>query len=894
MRFRIGVILLFYFFSRPAAASPSFPAGIEINRVDINGVHVFNSQALEGTLEVGPGDHLERPRVVRTEENIQRLYQAHGYEDVGVQSRLTRKKNPRGGFETVLEFDVHEGNPVRISSILLAPEGVLDERSKKLWNDRQAQIKKSLGVDIGDIFDQEKLGEGKRAVQELLASDEYIGPKVSSVRVISSNQPEGISGQIPASRWVALEIHVDLGDRVIFGYKGNTFFTKGYLNGIVNEQRLLGLGQDYIKAIRTRLEEEYRWAGFARVEITPYTMESQKGGYANSYERKVVYDIQEGPRVQIEQIDFDGNIIFNDNELREQFLSQASTLIQHGIYVERDIQKAAESLVDKIKAKGYLSAKLVTINTVYPPRPRTQVANGKVHILIYLYEGDQTLVQSLSISGNTVFSTEEIKAILKMNPGEPLNLFAFNEGIEALKAKYKERGYLDFKIVNEGTDTLVQYSQENRIAQINLQLDEDEQFKVSEIEVEGLGRTHEDVVRRELVFHKDEVLTTPQMNQSEQKLRRLGIFSEVNLHLIDDPEKKSYKIVRVTVRESDRGILTWGPGLRNDLGIRLFGQLSYTNLWGRNHTVSITANANRRINKTYQFGEGQFQVAYAWPWFLIPDLTFRPVASIGRTQYINLSADTLTLAATWEKMLVTQPNITGSVTYTLESIRQFNAVDTVKDEGRFRIGTVTPRVSLDLRDSPLSPTSGLFATGWMDVATPILGSQADPYPIGYYRAQFRTDYYVPLWTGAIWYFSFRTGYEQSLEKTLASGATAIDQFQDAIPLIKQFALGGIGSVRGFTEQEINYQSVSVRGSLSYVNYRTQVDLPFAGALRFGVFLDAANLLIDRFSFGELMYGAGFGFHYLTPVGAVNLDWGFKLNPLPNVDTNVIHFSVGVI
>ena len=39
---------------------------------------------------------------------------------------------------------------------------------------------------------------------------------------------------------------------------------------------------------------------------------------------------------------------------------------------------------------------------------------------------------------------------------------------------------------------------------------------------------------------------------------------------------------------------------------------------------------------------------------------------------------------------------------------------------------------------------------------------------------------------------------------------------------------------------------------------------------------------------------GFGFRYITPVGPINLDWGFKLFPKPDEEPYRIYFSVGVI
>ena len=243
----------------------------------------------------------------------------------------------------------------------------------------------------------------------------------------------------------------------------------------------------------------------------------------------------------------------------------------------------------------------------------------------------------------------------------------------------------------------------------------------------------------------------------------------------------------------------------------------------------------------------------------------------------------------WDKVLASRPNLVGSLGYTLESIRQFNAID-VENNDQLLIGSVTPRLTLDMRDSPLMPTRGFFSTVWFDFAAPSVGSRSD---IGYYRIQLRSDYHIPVSQVVQWYFSFRTGFERNFAPSEVVGQNG--QLQNSsIPLIKQFALGGIGSLRGFQEQELNFQYLSIRNSLSYVNYRTQLDFPFTGALKFGLFVDAATLLVNRYSFGGLRYGTGFGFHYQTPLGPVNFDWGFKIDPPQGSDAYVVHFSVGMI
>ncbi|HLE00227.1 MAG TPA: POTRA domain-containing protein [Bdellovibrionota bacterium] len=865
---------------------PSAAVQIKIDQIQFNGVSVFSREEIETTLEINPGDRLETIKAIKTAENVQALYRLHGYEQTGIQSRLVKRKE-NGATEAILEFQIKEGPPTRVAEIRFIPES-RDASSRKYWSRIEGTLATRLAIQVGDIFDQTRITAAKRAFQDVLAAEEFVGGKVDDIRAAEASAPAGYAAA-SAGRWVALEFHIDLGDRVSFGFRGNNVFPSNHLSSLVEEQRLMGLGKDYVGAIRTQIESLYRSSGYAHVKAVPYIFERPK-----AHERHVTYFISEGPRVRLESLRFDGNSIFSDSELQKQFFLKASSEVQHRYYVQDDIQKAAELVIEWMKSRGYLGAKLVTVNPSFLRRPGTpgkaseNSESSAVRVVVYIYEGDQTITRNVTFSGGTVFAPQQLKQFLSIEPDQPLDLFKFSEGLEGLKAAYRAKGYLGVRILNESTNQVIKYSHENRVAEISLDLVEGPQYKLSRVHIEGLGTTKENVVRREILFREDEILTEPDILDTEARLRRLGIFSMVTIRATDDPQRDGYKIVRISLQEGTPGLIAWGFGFRNDLGTRVFGQTGYSNLLGRNHTLSFAATANRRL-EDYRFIEGQAQVAYLWPWFGFSELTFRPTFTVTSSQYIKFSATTVSFALAWERRLFRKPNLTGILTYNLERIRQFDAAD-VLDNMDARIGAIIPGLQLDMRDNPLSPTSGLFASGSFEIAAPLLLSQADPYPVGYTRFQFRSDYYIPLAKELTWFLSFRSGFEKNTQERTA----ADPRRSGTIPSIKTFALGGPSSLRGFKEQQLNVYEYAVRGTVSYVNYRTQLDLPFAGALRFGPFLDAANLLIDDFSFGGLRYGAGVGFHYQTPVGPVNLDWGFNINPLPGEDEWRFHFSIGVI
>ena len=901
--------------SAPQASDVHLPR-VEIEKVELEGVSQIDRTALTSVLEVAPGDLLERIRVVRTVENLQELYRVKGFELARVRAELVREKGDSGRIEAVLRFKVDEGLPVRIAQIQAKDRAVdrgssrgLEEKAYQWWRERQADLVESLDFKYGAPLDQGTLSASKSKIQEALSSEEWVGSKVDQIRIKDSVLKGSVdSEKFPAARWVDVEYEVELGDRVTFGFRGNTSFERSRLTKLVEEQRALGLGKDYIDSIKNRILEEYRSLGWSMVEVRALTFEKPSG-----FERHVTFLIEEGRRVQLKEVRFDGVKDFSSDQLKKEFLNRSGEMTQQGWFVEKELEQAAESMVVWMRSQGYLSAKTVALTRKWIRNPARREIS--VEVTVWVYEGGQTLVRSVDLVGLTRIPREEILEILGLaqvdsekgrTEGAPLDLASFNRGIEALRERYKAQGWLDFRFLNEGAASVIQYGRENRVATVRLEAEEGTLWQFGGIEVVTSSSIPHELIRRELTFQSGDPVRESALRESEAAIRRLGVFSGVDLALVDDPQSpSSRKKVRITLEEGTPGILAGGIGYRNDLGARAFGQLGYTNLWNRNHTVALNANVNRRFDETFCttpaealltpdqphcFLEFQAQLGYVWPWFALGRTTFRPRFTIERTQYRNFDADTISLASTWERRLLDRFNLIGTLTYNLERTQQYNA-ETVEDNQDLTIGSLTPGLRLDLRDSPLAPTRGWFIATSFEWASPALLSQVEPFPVGYTRFQGRVDRFISLGPQASLFLSFRTGFARNLETPPADNP---DDARYAIPLIKQFSLGGASSLRGFADQEINVQDLAIRGTLSYVNYRAQLDLPFAGAMRFGPFLDAGNLLVDQFSFGQLRYGSGFGFHYQSPVGPVNFDLGFKLDRRGSEDPFQFYFSIGVI
>ncbi len=872
----MAALLLLGLFGSPGAAhsAPREPQG-EVEQIEAEGMIAFGVSELESVLELEAGERYDPALAARSAENLKELYRYRGFPEASVTAEWTEQR--------VLKVIVREGRPVRIAEVKIIPEGDRSRDNQLAWRKNLPKLKSLLNLRAGDIFDQERATATARLLQSALQEEEYVGSSVNEVKVDRVDRGSDTS----TSGWVALQIRVDLGDLVSFGFRGNQYFSRNELIEQLQEQRALGLGRNYLETLQARLLETYSAAGFGRASIRAFPRESQQGSG-----RHVTWVIDEGPRWRVGAIEFDGNEAFSDRELLRIFGQGLPRMLENRIYVQSEVDKAAEFLVQKLKSRGYLSARLLSLQTLW------NRAHTEATLQLYLFEGGQTRVGEVEVfeRGKTAeVDRATALRLLGTEPGEAFNIYAFNDGIQQLKRWYRNRGHLEAAVLNEGKagngisnpDAIVQYSDENRIANIRVEVIAGRKFRASKIRVRGLSKTRESVLLREISLRPGDVLTEQAVFDSESSLRKLGLFSGAQIRLEPDESDPDLRVVQVEVDEGTPGLLAGGVGFRNDLGVRVFGTTSYGNLFGKNHTVVFSTTLNRRVEDRRVPVEYQAQLGYIWPWFGWNDLSFRPNVTFQRIQYVNFDASTLALAATWEKKLLKDSNLIAALNYSLERIEQ-NAEDANSiDNQTLTIGALTPSVRLDLRDNPLAPTRGFYGSLSFEWSDPALLSQVDPFPVGYTRMLFRSDYTWNFWRDLTWYFSFRSGLERNTQD--------ITDPRVAIPLIKQFALGGAASLRGFREQELNIQDIAVRGTASYVNYRTQLDLPISGPMRFGPFIDAANLLVDRYSFSEgVRFGTGFGLHYLTPVGPINFDLGFKVAPREGEEAYRFYFSIGMI
>ena len=127
--------------------------------------------------------------------------------------------------------------------------------------------------------------------------------------------------------------------------------------------------------------------------------------------------------------------------------------------------------------------------------------------------------------------------------------------------------------------------------------------------------------------------------------------------------------------------------------------------------------------------------------------------------------------------------------------------------------------------------------------------------------------------------------------------------QENVPFSKRYFLGGATSIRGWGRYEVSpLQEGFPVGGDSMLAWSEEVRIGIQGNLGMVLFMDAGNVWADSFAYklNDLRYAVGPGLRYTTPVGPIRFDFGWQLNPTPELLVNGepnfrrwrVHFSIG--
>ena len=619
----------------------------------------------------------------------------------------------------------------------------------------------------------------------------------------------------------------------------------------------LKLGSVYnpvdVQRARERMKEHYESEGYFEVQITPDIEKFADGDV------KVVFTINEGRQMKIEEIVIRGNRGLTDKQIKNAMATQERQYwILRGTVQRQRLDEDVDRILQTYNDHGYIQAR-VESHDVTVDREKARVT-----INIVVVEGSQHHVASVGFTGVTLVPESEVRRQVKLKAGDVFSRSALRDSVKSIEDLYSNIGRASAE-VNPKLDV----QPESKIA-ILFEVSEGPTVYVERINIAGNVRSQDKILRRELQMAEGEIFTLRKMQRSKQRLTNLGYFEKVEVNTAPGSDKTKI-VVNIDVTERPTGLFSIGGGFSSADGILGTIDLSQNNFLGRGWlaTIKIRAGANLQ----------QGQLSFTEPW-----LFDRPLAAgfdLFSTQRQFLEYDYRTLGGGLRLSHPFEEFWRWHLGYRLtqdDILHVKNPQDSFlrDEEGTHITSLVSGTVGRDSRDSIQTPSKG----GQLAWSTELAGLGGDHH---YSKTTLFVTYFQPVWFGHI--MSGR-----------AEGGYGFGFGDERLPVFERFFLGGPNSIRSFKTRQISPRdefgtriggTTEVLGNIEYL-----IPLPFD--VRLAAFFDIGNVygFKTKFDLTELRKAAGGGLRWVSPFGAIRVDYGFNLDRRPGEKAANFHFSVG--
>ncbi len=587
---------------------------------------------------------------------------------------------------------------------------------------------------------------------------------------------------------------------------------------------------------------------------------------------KVVFDINEGPKVKVRDIEFIGNSAVGDGRLKRKMKETKeqwflSWITGRGTYQETKFEEDADKVQQYYRERGYIQARVGT------PEIKTLADSSDkktrwVQLRIPVTEGDRYRVGEVKFEGNTVVKSDFLQTLFKLKPGQYYSEKHVRKGFEKAREIYGSVGYFeftgypDYDFLNPAVGPVAGPAEPT--VDVTMRLTEGEQYYVNRITFTGNTTTRDNVIRREMRLVEGGVFSTEALKYGVRRLNQLGYFQNLEqspdaVDVQKTPNEKNAVDVTLKLQEQNRNQLTFGAGVSQFEGF--FGQLAFqtSNFLGRGESLTVSLQAGSRAEN--------YQVAFTEPFLFDRNITGGVDVYRRSLQYINQ----FTQRSTGGNLLFGFPVADFSrlfMTYSYEGVKVSDLNEAFFDPncfftpagcrdielddlsqlgpdvlealrrnpflydslligqgGQRTISKVTPSFVFNTIDNPIFPSTGRRLSASSDFAglggnTNFIKPRIEA--VGFFRHTTRTSF----------------GFRGQVEYIRPYGGT------DVLPIFERLFLGGEYSIRGFDIRSIgprDPETQLVLGGNKSLLFNAEYLITIAGPVRLVLFFDAGQV-----------------------------------------------------
>src|SRR5215475_486837 len=634
------------------------------------------------------------------------------------------------------------------------------------------------------------------------------------------------------------------------------------------------LDQQQVKESAEKIRIAYQEDGYYNAQVIPIvqTLDEDR--------KRLTFFVKEGDKARIKTVVFDGlhaatkDEIFKVTATREWIpwygiitqLKLPSFLSDAGILKREELSNDVERVREVLLNKGYLNSQ-IGLSTV-------ELSDDKKWFTVKfaIVEGEPFTISEVGFRGNTVFEVPELRDGLKIKEGEIFQRAKIRDEITRITDLYGSKGYAFAEVIPN-----VNQNAQERTASIILNIKEGEMMRIRQININGNDKTKDNVIRREIRVDEQDVIDTPSLKRSFQRLNNLNFFETVEI--LPQQVETDKVDLNVRVKEKATGQFSIGGGFSTLDKLVAIADITEGNLGGNGWLGRIRG----QLGQNRTLGLITFRNPY------LNDSLTSMQADIYRsmTNYISYFEKKTGASITFGRWFLEY--VTGSFTLMAEELDFSDPNGTcITSPGLFvcqQLGYQTTtgfRTSLarDTRDYYLDPRTGWRTSVGFDFGTPYLGGTNN-----FYKYYFDVIKYTPLVYDTRFSIHARFGEAKGLNGK-------------PVPLTELFFVGGINTMRGFVfgrAGPVDPVTGSLLGAAKELIFNNDFIFPISTEAKLNgvIFFDyGKGFAADEPLSLDLRTAAGLEGRWISPFGPLRAAYGINLSPNQGERKGVFEFTIG--
>lgn len=601
-----------------------------------------------------------------------------------------------------------------------------------------------------------------------------------------------------------------------------------------------------------RILDVYKKSGRYAVEVEPKIIERPENRV------DLIFEIDEGPEAKIDQINFIGNAHYSSSDLQDVLMSKESRWYRifssASSYDAEKMNYDKELLRQYYNQRGYADFRVVSAVAELAPNKKSFILNFTID------EGPRYKIGEIKI--NSAISEVPLDALYKevdFESGEWYNSKAIDNSVSAITEELGKKGFVFvdvLPILNRHTET--------GIVDVTFNIREGERIFVNRINISGNTRTLDEVIRREFRLDEGDAFNVVKIRDSRRNIENLNFFSKVDIQSV--PVDANKADIDVVVEEKSTGYFNIGVGYSTVNGALIQAGVTENNFMGKGQQVSLDASVSERSRN--------YNLSFTEPYFLDRRLSAGADIFYNDESFQDESSyDSYSMGGRLRMGWNYTDNLYQMVRYTLredeiKNVKDYASYYIKKEEGKSTGSVIGQTLVYDKRDNAYRTKEGYYLSFGNDIAG--LGGDEK-----YFKFDVRALKYYTL--SDYWTFKF-----------FANGGYVVGYGGEDVRLsqryylggntLRGFQFGGVGARDRFTDDALGGNWIAYGGSelifpigLDEVGIRgrTFFDIGMIGKP------DDINTQIVEYS-SKPRASVGFGFEWFSPMGKIDVDFGFPI------------------